>query len=107
MAWDEHLADRVRSILATRRDVSERKLMGALAFMVGDSMCCSVSGDGLLVRIRPEERADALKRPHVTPMTLGRRTMKGFVRVAPEGFRTPTALTKWIERGIAAATVRT
>jgi hypothetical protein len=36
-------------------------------------------------------------------MGMGGRTMSGFVRVAPEGYRTGAALRKWVERGIAAA----
>ena len=41
-----------------------------------------------------------LKEPHVTPMTMAGRTMTGFVRVAPEGYRTAAALRKWVKRGL-------
>lgn len=102
MAYDEKLAERVRGILSQRRGVVEKKLMGKLAFMVDDSMCCSVGGDGILVRVTADEREQLLARAHVTPMKLGDRVMKGFVRVAPAGCRTDAALAKWIERGIAA-----
>jgi hypothetical protein len=34
---------------------------------------------------------------------MGKRMMTGFVRVAPEGYRTDAALKKWVERGIAFA----
>jgi hypothetical protein len=94
---------RVRSVLSRHRDVTERRMMGTLAFMVGGSMCCSVGPEGLLVRVTAEERGEVLARPHVTPMRLGGRTMSGFVRVAPEGYRTRGALARWIERGLAAA----
>ncbi|HET6612251.1 MAG TPA: TfoX/Sxy family protein [Kofleriaceae bacterium] len=103
MAYDEKLAARVRKILSQRRGVVEKTVMGRLAFMVNDSMCCSVGRDGILVRVTPKEREKVLARAHVTPMTLGKRVMKGFVRVDPAGYRTDTALATWIERGIAAA----
>jgi hypothetical protein len=32
---------------------------------------------------------------------MGRRVMTGFIRVSPEGYRTDTALKKWIARGVA------
>jgi hypothetical protein len=32
--------------------------------------------------------------------------MTGFVRVAPEGYRTESSLKKWVERGLAAAATR-
>jgi hypothetical protein len=31
------------------------------------------------------------------------RVMTGFVRIAPEGYRTGAALRKWVERGVTAA----
>lgn len=107
MAYDEQTADRVRKVLSGRRDVAEKKLMGGLCFMVGGSMCCSVSGrGGLLVRVDPQARAPMLDEPHVQPMEMRGRIMTGFVRIAPEGYRTPAALAKWIERGIAAAQLK-
>jgi len=102
MAYDEKLAQRVRSILAEHRGVTEKPLMGTLAFMVNGAMCCSVGRDGLLVRVDAEERAQVLSHAFVVPMKLGGRTMKGFVRVAPEGLRTRATLAKWIARGMAA-----
>jgi TfoX N-terminal domain len=104
MAYDEKTAERVRKVLAARRDVVERKLMGGLCFMVGGSMCCSVSGrGGLLIRVGAQAHARMLGEPQVRPMEMRGRTMTGFVRVAPEGYGTAAALRKWIDRGIIAA----
>src|SRR6185369_2252316 len=78
--------------------------MGGLCFMVSGSMCCSVSGrGGLLVRVGKEAHAQMLAEPHAAPMEMRGRVMTGFVRVAPEGYRTSAALKRWLERGIAAA----
>ena len=107
MAFDEKTAERVRVMLSGRRDVVEKKMMGGLCFMVKGGMCCSVSGrGGLLVRIHPENQKQLLREPHVQPMEMGARTMKGFVRVAPEGYRTEALLRKWVMRGIEAAETR-
>ena len=104
MAYDEKTAERVRALLSDRRDVVEKKLMGGLSFMVSGSMCCSVSGrGGLLIRVGAAAHAQMLAEPHVEPMGMRGRIMSGFVRVAPEGYRTGAALRKWVERGIAAA----
>jgi TfoX/Sxy family transcriptional regulator of competence genes len=105
MAYDEETAERVRKLLSGRRDVVAKKMMGGLCFMVGGNMCCVVSGKGgLLVRVGAEAFAQALAEPHVAPMEMGGRVMTGFVRVAPEGFRTDGALKKWVERGVAFVT---
>lgn len=103
MAYDEKLAQRVRTILAEHPGVAEKPMMGTLAFMVHGTMCCTVGSDGgLLVRVTVEEREGLLSEPLVSPMKLGGRTMKGFVRVAPQAFPTRAKLAKWLERGIAA-----
>jgi TfoX/Sxy family transcriptional regulator of competence genes len=101
MAYDEKLAERVRAILSEHQGVTEKRLMGTLGFMVNGAMCCSVGPNGLLVRVSAEDREQLLTEPFVSPMKLGARTMKGFVRVAPEGLSTRARLAKWIERGIA------
>jgi TfoX/Sxy family transcriptional regulator of competence genes len=104
MAYDDKTAARVREVLSGRRGVAEKTLMGGLCFMVQGSMCCSVSGrGGLLVRVGKEAHERILAEPHVAPMEMRGRVMTGFVRVAPEGYRTGAALKKWVERGIAAA----
>src|ERR1043166_2536979 len=107
MAYDENTAARVRTALAGRRDVVEKKLMGGLCFMVTGGMCCSVSGrGGLLVRVDIEAMDRVLLQPHVKPMEIGGRVMRGFVRVAPDGYRTDAALKKWVARGFVAADAR-
>jgi len=104
MAYDEKTAERVRAVLAGRRGVVEKKLMGGLCFMVGGAMCCSVSGrGGLLVRIDPDAHARMIAEPHAAAADMRGRMMTGFVRVAPAGYGTAAALNKWVERGIAAA----
>jgi hypothetical protein len=69
--------------------------------MVKGAMCCSVSSrGGLLVRVGAEARERMLGQPHVRPMEMAGRTVSGFVRVMPEGYRTETAFRKWIQLGV-------
>ena len=101
MAYDETTAGRVRKLLAARSDVVEKKMMGGLCFMVGGHMCCSVSGrGGLLVRVGPDAHQAVLDEPNAGPMEMRGRVMTGFVRVAPEGYRTDAGLKKWVKRGV-------
>jgi hypothetical protein len=102
VAYDEKTAARVRQVLSDRRDVVEKQMMGGLCFMVRAGMCCSVSGKGgLLVRVGAAGQESALRELHVQPMKMGGRVMSGFVRVAPEGFRTDAQLRNWVLRGVA------
>jgi TfoX/Sxy family transcriptional regulator of competence genes len=103
VGYDEKTAERVRKILVARNDVVERKMMGGLCFLVSGNMCCSASrGGGLLVRVGKAVQVRVLAEPHVQPMKMGARTMQGFVRVSPEGYRTDPALRKWVGRGLEA-----
>ena len=68
MAYDENLAERIRSALAERNDTEERKMFGGLTFMVAGSMCCGIVHEDLMVRIGPDAQERALTRPHVRPM---------------------------------------
>ena len=101
MPYDIQAADGIRVLLSDRHDVVERKMMGGLVFMVNGHMCVTASGrGGILVRVGPEARAGALKEPHVKPMTMAGRSMTGFVRVMPDGYRTAASLRKWVKRGV-------
>ncbi len=101
MAYDPHVADGIRVLLADREGVVEKKMMGGVVFMVNGNMCITASGrGGILVRVGRQAQARALKEPHVKAVTMAGRTMGGFVRVMPEGYRTAAALRKWIKRGL-------
>lgn len=101
MPYDEKAAERVRLLLRGRKNVTEQPLMGGICFMFNGNMCCAVSGrGGLLVRVGPDAHAEMAREPHSGPMEMGSRVMKGYVRVAPEGYRTEAALKKWLMRGV-------
>jgi hypothetical protein len=100
MPYDTRLADGIRVLLSDQRFV-ERKMMGGIVFMVNGHMCVTASGrGGMLVRVGPEAQAGVLKEPHVQPMRMAGRSMNGFVRVMPEGYRTAASLRKWVRRGL-------
>lgn len=101
MAYDEKLGDRIRELLEPRRDITERKMFGGLAFMVNGNMFIGLSGSGdLMVRVGPDAHEDALARPHARPMDFTGRPMNGYVYVAPAGFRTRKSLEAWTDRAL-------
>lgn len=101
MAYNEKSAERLRGALADVKNVSERKMMGSLIFMVKDHMCCGITGDSLMVRVGPDAHASALKEKHVGPMDIGGgRQPRAFVCVEPDGFKGRKALSAWVARGV-------
>ena len=104
MAYDEQVAQRIRDLVVGDLDVTEKKMFGGLAFLVHGNMAVSASGQGgLLARIDPADTEAALARPHAALMEMGKRSMAGWIRVAPEGVRTKRELTSWVKRSVAYA----
>lgn len=99
MAYEEELANRIRRALAGRRDVTERKMFGGLAFLCQGQMCCGIVGNDLMVRVPLDEFDAALRRRHVRPMDFTGKPLRGFVYVSPPAFRTATALRSWLSYG--------
>lgn len=101
MAYDEDLANRLRELLAGEDAITEKKMFGGLAFLLNGNMSVSASGQGgLLARIDPAETDAVLKRPHVTRMVMGGRSMDGWIRIAPEGLKTSRQLAPWVKRSV-------
>jgi len=90
----------VRRVLSGRRDVVEKRMVGGLSFVVNGSMCCGVTDTALMVRVGREGREEALAQPHARPMKFAGRTVAGLVCVNPGGYRTESALAKWVQRGL-------
>ncbi|MEZ4265969.1 MAG: TfoX/Sxy family protein [Myxococcota bacterium] len=96
MAYDEGLAERLRTAFEEVDGVAEKRMFGGLAFMVAGHMTVGVVGEQMMVRVGAERHAQALARPHARPMDFTGRKMTGFVYVAPEGFASDEALESWV-----------
>ena len=98
MAYDENLADRIRELIAGEADLTERKMFGGLAFLIGGNMAVAASGQGgVLVRVDPAESSALVATTSAQPMEMGGRQMQGWLRVGPEDLRTKRHLAKWVE----------
>ncbi len=102
MAYDEHLAERVRDLLGGRVD-AEKKMFGGLAFMVEGRMACCVSGQGgLLVKVGRDALPELVELDHVEPMTMRDAVSGSWVHVGHEALGHERALRSWVDRGLAA-----
>lgn len=69
MAYDTHLAERVRELMGPEAGVSEKRMFGGLEFLMDGHMAVAVSGQGgLMVRVDPAQSKTLLGRAHVSPM---------------------------------------
>jgi TfoX N-terminal domain len=100
VAYDEELADRIRELLGRQPRLTEKKMFGGLAFMIGGNMAVAASGQGgVLVRVDPTQSERLVATTNARPMEMRGRQMQGWLRVAPDDVRTTRQLAKWVELG--------
>ena len=100
MTYDQELAARIRELLATERRVTEMKMFGGLAFLVGGNMAVAASGQGgLMVRVDPEESFQLVATTPASPMVMRGRPMEGWLRVDAAHVDSDDELAAWVARG--------
>src|SRR5512132_4354000 len=100
MAYDENLADRIRELVASESDLTEQKMFGGLAFLIGGNMAVGASGQGgVLVRVDPAESDALVASTSAHVMEMRGRQMQGWLRVGSEDVRTKRELAKWVKLG--------
>jgi TfoX/Sxy family transcriptional regulator of competence genes len=101
MAYDEQLAARIRMLAGDRPDLTEKKMFGGLAFLIGGNMAIAASGQGgVLVRVDPEESNALVATTPAEPMEMRGRSMAGWLRVDTAAVADDTALAEWVQRGV-------
>jgi hypothetical protein len=100
MAFNEALAERIRQRVARRKNVEEKKMFGGIGFLLSGNLLVGVWKDSLIVRLGPDEGAEALKEPHVKEFDITGRPMKGWVLIALEGVEADDELGVWIQRAV-------
>ena len=98
MAYDEHLADRIRQSLDNKRvNYLEKKMFGGLCFMVDDKMCIGIVKDELMARVGPDHYETALSKNGAKEMNFTGRSMKGYIFVEPEGIDEEAQLDEYLQ----------
>jgi TfoX/Sxy family transcriptional regulator of competence genes len=99
--YDEKLADRIRELIGSQSGLTEQKMFGGLAFLIGGNMAVAASGQGgILVHVDPDESDDLVAKTSARLMEMRGREMRGWLRVDPEDLGTKRQLAKWVELGV-------
>jgi TfoX/Sxy family transcriptional regulator of competence genes len=98
MAYEEQLADRIRTVMKQRSvPYEEMKMMGGLCFMVDDKMCVGIVKNQLMARIDPEVYEEVINTRGSKKMDFTGRPMKGFLFIKPEGIDMEEDLEYWVD----------
>jgi TfoX/Sxy family transcriptional regulator of competence genes len=104
MAYDEQLAKRIRDLVAGTPGLTEKRMFGGLAFLVGGNMAVSASGQGgILVRVGPADSDGLVGESHANVAVMRGRPMRGWLRVDTEHLQTKGELAVWVQRGVSFA----
>jgi TfoX/Sxy family transcriptional regulator of competence genes len=104
VVYDEALAERIRELVAKERGLSEKKMFGGIAFLVGGNMAIAASGQGgILVRVDPDDSDTLVRTTKATAAVMRGRKMAGWLRLKSEDVRTTPQLRKWVKLGTAFA----
>jgi hypothetical protein len=80
MPYDPVLAARVRELLAGEPGLSEKKMFGGLAFLIGGNMAVAASGHGgLMVRVDPAQSDTLVSTTPARVIEMRGRPMQGWL----------------------------
>lgn len=100
MAYDEDLAERIRELVAGQAALSEKKMFGGLAFLIGGNMAVAASGQGgLMVRVDPASSDALVAETNARLMEMRGRAIKGWLRVDGKDLKGKRELARWVELG--------
>jgi hypothetical protein len=100
MAYDQALAGRIRQLIGSDPELTEKKMFGGLAFLIRGNMAIAASSEGgAMVRVDPAQLDALVATTKATPMNMRGRDMPGWLRVSADDLRTDDQLAPWVEIG--------
>ncbi len=100
MAYSEKVAERLRQALKRRRDISERKMFGGIAFLLNGNMCCGVNDTDIMLRLGKDGAEKALSERHTREMDFTGTPLSTMVYLRAAGYRKDEDLDRWLKRAI-------
>ena len=99
MAYDEQLADRVRTHLH-HPDLSEKKMFGGLCFLISGNMCCGIVKEEIMLRVGPDKYEGLLAKDHAREMDFTGRSLKGMLYIDVDGIAQDKDLKFWLNQAL-------
>jgi hypothetical protein len=102
--YHEDLADPIRRLIGETPEVTEKRMLGGLAFLHRGNLAIAASNlGGIVVRVDPEETTTLIDAGAVHPVEMRGRRMNGWERVSSQQLRSIRELAYWVDRGLSYA----
>ena len=100
MAYDETLAQRIRTLAGSTEGLTEKKMFGGLAFLVNGNMAISASGNGgVMVRVDPGQTEAIISSSKAQMIEMRGRQMPGWLRINTSDVTSDSELSRWVQLG--------
>jgi TfoX/Sxy family transcriptional regulator of competence genes len=100
MAYDQELAGRIRQLIGSDPELTEKKMFGGLAFLIRGNMAIAAASEGgAMVRVDPAQSDALVATTKATLLNMRGRDMPGWLRVSSDELRTDDRLAHWVEIG--------
>lgn len=100
MASDQQLVNRLTRLLSDKPGVTPRQMFGGTCFMLNGNMCVGVRNKSLMLRVGSQQMETLAVEPHVKPMDLTGKVMRGWAEVQPDGLRRDKDLLRYLEKAL-------
>ncbi len=97
MPYDEHLAERLTPLLTGKPGFEQKKMFGGIGWLCHGNMCVGIYKEFLITRVGLEAAETLLQEPHVRPMDITGKVMKGWLMIAPAGVTRDLELKRHVE----------
>lgn len=99
MPFDPGLAERLEEIISSRfshlHGLKETRMFGGFGYLLNGNMCLGIHKDTLIIRVGAEAAGALIREPHVRPMDLTGKVMKGWATVEPQAMEDDEALERF------------
>jgi TfoX/Sxy family transcriptional regulator of competence genes len=100
MAYDKGLFERLELICENLPPLAPKKMFGGICWLYEGNICFGILNDFLILRVGQDMGATLLQKPHIKPMDITGKIMKGWVMIAPDGYEDDRELNEYTQMAI-------
>ena len=96
MPYDDEIEGRIKKAVSRWKNTESKKMFGGICHLLDGTMFCGVCKNFLILRLGEKESQASMSLPFVRPFDITGKTMKGWVMVEKEGFKSEDNLEAWL-----------